>query len=223
MYSVMLMAALSGSAEVPEFGRRGCHGCYSYACSGCYGGWDCHGSRGGLFSRRRHGCHGCYSYACSGCYGYVSYGCHGCYGGYVSYGCHGCWGGYSHGCHGCHGYYAAPAGPQRMPEREREKAPPPKTGKEETMRPAPATLVVELPEDAKLTIDGAPTASTSSVRTFVTPDLAPQKEFSYTLQAQIVRDGHTLTASERVQVRAGQETRVSLTATKFSGAAVARK
>src|SRR5260370_39082261 len=53
MYSVVLMMALSGSADVPAFGGRlGCHGCQG----ACYGGGACHGGRGwpggGFFPRR---------------------------------------------------------------------------------------------------------------------------------------------------------------------------
>ncbi len=75
---------------------------------------------------------------------------------------------------------------------------------------APATIQVNLPADAKLTIDGAATTSTSANRTFATPALENGKEFFYTLTAEIVRDGKTLTASKRVAVRAGAESRVSI-------------
>jgi len=51
MYSVVMLMALSGSAEVPDFGRRnGCHGCNggSYGCNGgCYGGYGYGGCYGG--------------------------------------------------------------------------------------------------------------------------------------------------------------------------------
>jgi uncharacterized protein (TIGR03000 family) len=68
MYSVVLLMAMTSSAEMPAChrGGRGCHGggCYG---GGCYGG----GCGGG-------GCHGggCYGGACGGggCYGGVCYG-----------------------------------------------------------------------------------------------------------------------------------------------------
>ena len=52
MYSVVLMAALTTTPAVPDFGRHrgGCWG--GYSCCGCYGGY---------------GCYGCYG--CSGCSG----------------------------------------------------------------------------------------------------------------------------------------------------------
>lgn len=70
----------------------------------------------------------------------------------------------------------------------------------------PATIRVLLPPDAALTIDGAPTQSTSAVRNFVTPPLRAGQDFRYDLRAQLVRDGKNVTIERRVTVRAGQET-----------------
>jgi uncharacterized protein (TIGR03000 family) len=80
MYSVVVLMALSTSAEAPEFGRRGgCGGCGGYS-SGCHG--YSYGGCGGYSS----GCHG-YSYG--GCGGRHSGGCHGqhhsCHGSAVHY------------------------------------------------------------------------------------------------------------------------------------------
>jgi uncharacterized protein (TIGR03000 family) len=75
---------------------------------------------------------------------------------------------------------------------------------------APATVVVSLPEDATLTVDGEPTASTSSTRVFVSPDLPTDREFHYTLKAKVMRDGKPVVVQETVAVKAGQETRVTL-------------
>jgi len=76
---------------------------------------------------------------------------------------------------------------------------------------APATIVVTLPADAKLTIDGAATRSTTGVRTFVTPALENGMEFSYTLKAEVVRDGQTFSTEQRVTVRGGAESKINLT------------
>jgi len=73
-----------------------------------------------------------------------------------------------------------------------------------------ATLVVNLPEDAKLTIEGEETTSTSSQRVFVSPTLESGKEYEYTLKAQIVREGKVQTATARVTVRPGEVSRVEL-------------
>jgi uncharacterized protein (TIGR03000 family) len=74
-----------------------------------------------------------------------------------------------------------------------------------------ATVIVELPADAKLTIDGEATTSTSATRVFQTPELEPGKTFHYTLRAQVERDGKLQSVTRRVEVRAGEQTRVSLT------------
>jgi len=100
-------------------------------------------------------------------------------------------------------------------------APPKEKGKEEVS--APATIVLSLPADAQVSIDGVVTSSSSATRTFVTPELAGAKEFVYTLSAEIVRDGQKLTASEKVTVRAGEETRVSIGTDKFAAVTVAAK
>ena len=73
-----------------------------------------------------------------------------------------------------------------------------------------ATVLVELPADATLTIDGEATSSTSATRVFQTPDLEPGQTFHYTLRAQVERDGQVQTVTRRVEVRAGEQTRVSL-------------
>jgi uncharacterized protein (TIGR03000 family) len=223
MYSLVLMMALTGGGEVPAFG----HGC-------CGGG------------HHHHGCHGCCGGSSYGCCGGGGYGC--CGGSYGGYGC--CGGGYSYGCSGggwscgggyggCSGGYAAPymapsgappaggppAGGPPPAAGTPEKAPPPveKKDKDEVLVPTPATITVSLPADAKLLVDDTLTASTSATRTFVSPSLAPGQAFHYTLKAEIVRDGQKLSATEVVTVRAGRETRVSLTSAQFADASVASK
>src|SRR5262245_35607687 len=89
--------------------------------------------------------------------------CSGC----SCYGCHGCYGGY--GCHGCHGaaVIVVPAKTKKMTSGEE-----------------PATIRVSLPADATLTVDGAATSSQSSERVLVSPPLAEDQEFTYTLRAE---------------------------------------
>lgn len=80
----------------------------------------------------------------------------------------------------------------------------------------PATVVVTLPSDAKLSVDGHMTTSANAERRFITPNLDPGKEFIYTFNVQIVRDGQTLQAQKKVRVRAGEETRVSIDPNVFT-------
>ncbi len=187
MYSVVLMMALNTGVEMPAHGgRHGCHGCRG----GCYGG--CCGG-------------GCYG---GGCYGGGGYG-GGCYGGYGG-GCYG-GGGYGGGCYGGGAYYGAPAGGVPMIPPPPKKDMPKKDGApEEAQLPAPARIVVSLPADATLTIDDAATTSTSAQRTFVTPALNAGSEYQYTLKAEVTRNGERLTTTQKVTVRAGQESRVQL-------------
>jgi uncharacterized protein (TIGR03000 family) len=73
-----------------------------------------------------------------------------------------------------------------------------------------ATVVVELPADARLLIDGNVTNSESARRVFETPALESGREFQYTLEAQVVRDGKTEVITQRITVRAGEETAVRM-------------
>lgn len=207
MYSIVLMMALTTGGETPAFGGR-CCGCSS--CHSCCGCSSCHGCRG-----CRKGCHGC-CHSCCGCSGCSSCCGSGCCGGYScgGYSCGGC--AMSCGCAASAPAMAPAPAPAPKPAPVIEKKPEEKGA----AIPAPATIVVNLPAEAKLTIDDAATRSTSSVRVFSTPTLENSKDYFYTLKAEIVRDGQTVTASKRVAVRAGEETRVSL---EFPVANVASK
>jgi uncharacterized protein (TIGR03000 family) len=76
--------------------------------------------------------------------------------------------------------------------------------------PVPATIVVELPTDARLTVNGVATRATTGKRVFVSPPLEPNKVFHYTLRAELDRDGQTLVANQRIGVRAGEQQQLSL-------------
>jgi len=81
---------------------------------------------------------------------------------------------------------------------------------EDAIAPGSAVMVVELPQDATLTVDGTATTSTSANRVLVTPVLEAGRTYNYTLTAQVMRDGVLQTVSRQVAVRAGEETRVNL-------------
>lgn len=74
----------------------------------------------------------------------------------------------------------------------------------------PVKLYVTLPADAKLTIDGSPTVSTSELRIFESPRLTPGKTFCYVLKATVVRGGKIGTVTKKVAVRAGEAIRVKI-------------
>jgi uncharacterized protein (TIGR03000 family) len=230
MYSLVMAMALAGSADVQACHRHG--GCYAAPTCGCYGGgyyapvsYGCTGCYGGSVS---YGCTGCYggavSYGCTGCFG-GGYGCHGglfgrrhgcyggcyggttvgCYGGYV--GCYGgsvgCYGG-SVGCYG--GVVGAPMGaPMVAPGGTPQKLDVPPAKKLPGEVSAPATIVVSLPVEAKLTIDGYVSQQTSAQRTLVTSPIQPGQEFTYTLVAQTTQNGLPVSQTQRVTVRSGQQ------------------
>jgi uncharacterized protein (TIGR03000 family) len=94
-------------------------------------------------------------------------------------------------------------------EKEKEK------GKEEIS--TRAILVVTLPADAKLTVDGEATASTSSQRTFITPELQPGTEYSYVFKAESMKDGKPVVLDEKkVTFKAGETATVTLAPTASS-------
>jgi uncharacterized protein (TIGR03000 family) len=218
MYSVVLMMSLATGYDMPECHRR--HGCRGGGYGGCHGG--CYGGGyGGCHGGGYGGCYGGYG----GCYGGYSYG--GCYGGY------GMVGGYSNqypkGADETDAEYnycveqaskMPPAeyanfrsGWLRKTHAEREKTMKGKDkGKgpdEESSLSRPAQIVVSLPADARLTFDGQGTGSAGAQRTFLSPPLSPDSSYWYTVKAEFVREGKTVSIARRVAVAAGKETRVS--------------
>lgn len=184
MYSIVLMAALTTGVDVPDMGRRG--GCCGGGCYGsCYG--SCYGCCGGgcYGGGRHHGRHG-------GCYGCQGYSCCGCYGGVVTTSCYGCYGG---------GVIMPPVAPEKIPAKPKEKT---------SLVPAAATIVVDLPADAKLLIDDRTTTSVGANRVFQSPILNPGKTYSYTFTAEIVREGKPVRVEQVVEVSAGETTPVRL-------------
>jgi uncharacterized protein (TIGR03000 family) len=73
---------------------------------------------------------------------------------------------------------------------------------------APATVVVKLPADAKLYVDGVLCPQTTPTRTFETPALNPGTTYTYTLKAEVVRNGKTKAESKRIEMVAGKEVSV---------------
>jgi uncharacterized protein (TIGR03000 family) len=80
---------------------------------------------------------------------------------------------------------------------------------------APARLVVQLPGDARLTVDGAATTEAGATRWFLSPPLEPGRTYHYLLRAEVLRDGQKLTETRRVSVRAGQDSEVRLNPSGF--------
>lgn len=181
--------------------HRGGHGGGCCGCGGYYGG-------GGCCGYSSCGCGGYYGGGC-GCCGYSSCGYGGCgYGGcgyQQSCGCCGYGGGYGGGYYGGGMMYGAPAQDQKDGKRDgRDGHGALDTGK--------ADIIVSLPADATLKIDDEATASTGSTRVFSTPALDAGKAYTYTLTAQVNRDGKAVSFSREVTVAAGQQVKVTMEA-----------
>ena len=190
MYTVVLMMAMTGGSEATTFGGRRCNGggcnggCYASSCHG--GGGGCHGGR--AFGRR--GCHG--GNGCS-----VSVGCHG-----------GCHGGCSASRGGNGGYVVVE--PRRYSAEEQSETGPMPVGNRVQNGSAPATIIINLPAEARVTVDGQATTSTAGRRVFLSPPLAQGSEYFYTINAEIMRNGQPVALTRRVPVTAGRETRITL-------------
>jgi uncharacterized protein (TIGR03000 family) len=70
-------------------------------------------------------------------------------------------------------------------------------------------VTVNVPADAKLWFDAAPTTSTGPVRVFNSPRLAPGRPYTYELRAQWNENGHEVTQTQQVGVTAGAHVHVS--------------
>jgi uncharacterized protein (TIGR03000 family) len=75
---------------------------------------------------------------------------------------------------------------------------------------APASVTVVLPADAKLTVNDVAVSATGK-QTFQTPKLEKGKSYFYTVKAEVVRDGKTVTETRRIDVAAGKEVTVDFT------------
>jgi uncharacterized protein (TIGR03000 family) len=74
---------------------------------------------------------------------------------------------------------------------------------------APAQVTVRLPAEARLWVDGAPCPLTSDTRTFATPGLTPGREYVYIMRAEAIRDGQTITQTQRIVLAAGRQVNVT--------------
>lgn len=180
MYSLVVLMALGTAGEAPEWG-----------CGwGGYGGY----------------CGG-YSY-CGGWGGWGGY-CGGYYGGHCGYGYAYCAPVYSH-CYApvvyshCAPVYCYPHIIPATPKKDDKKKP--KDDEVSTQ----ATIVVNVPAEAKLTFDGAVTTSTSTRRVFVTPELKPGTEYSYVVKVEVTRDGKPVVDEKKVTFKAGETAEVTL-------------
>jgi len=191
MYGVILIAAMATTQSAPDLGWKSCRGCNG--CSGCSG---CRGCRG-----------------CSGCSG-----CGGCCGGWESVSSssgavYPVQAGDNCTCatQGTPGTTIAPP----LAAAGAEKVQPPKTTelvKKETSNPDDgprsgagnrARVSVSLPADGKLFIDGQPIPNVADGKVFQTPELRPDREYTYEIRAEVVVDGKVVSRTRHVTLSAG--------------------
>jgi uncharacterized protein (TIGR03000 family) len=197
-----------------------CYGSFGGSFGGCYG--SCHGCHGGgLFGHHRASCHGggysCNGYNCFGsCHGFgvmqgTPFSCHGgCYGGYYG-------GGSMYGPPAIYGdpyavygtvnrppVMVVPAEPKSM-EKPSTDSPVDKDKDKDKPKGMGAKLKFQLPADAKLYVDGRPTAIGGTERAFTTPPLAPGQKFFYEVRAELVMVTGVVSEEKRVIVEAGAD------------------
>jgi uncharacterized protein (TIGR03000 family) len=95
--------------------------------------------------------------------------------------------------------YVAPPAPGGATEVKPEK---------KAAAPNQATVIVQLPADARLFVDGQVADLTSATRSFITPAIDMDRDYYYTIKAEADRNGRTLAQSKRVVIHAGQVSRV---------------
>jgi uncharacterized protein (TIGR03000 family) len=97
------------------------------------------------------------------------------------------------------------------PEKGEQKKADPKKEKERLQddRPAPATVVLSVPERATVTVEGHVLQSSGSDRMFRTPALAPGESYVYTVKATLYLGGRRETETREVVVTAGGTSRAS--------------
>ena len=214
MYTMVMMAALTTGIDMPDRGGRrggGCCGCYGggYGMGMGYGG--CYGGMGMGMGMGYGGCMGM-GYGGMGMgwggYGYGGgmrggYG----YGGYTMGSIAPMMGSYAYSPMGSNWGWGnslvTGGGIANQGASQSFYFGGANTGNE-------ATIVVRLPAQATLTIDGQQTQQRSDTRTFTSPPLEPGKVYTYTLRAEMDRDGHTVRDTKTIDVRAGQRSEVTI-------------
>jgi uncharacterized protein (TIGR03000 family) len=186
MYSVILATALSTAGASQQFGHHGWGGYYGWGWGNGWGSWNyCSG------------CFGCYGY---GCYGWGCYGGYGYpyWGGYWGYPY---WGGYWGGYWGAAPTTTNPDAP--LVARTEKKSELKKQQRASDAQPR-GIVVVDVPDDAKVYLNGKLMRSTSTRRVYQTPVLEEGETYFYDIQVDVVRDGRTMSQSKRVVINPGQ-------------------
>jgi uncharacterized protein (TIGR03000 family) len=79
-----------------------------------------------------------------------------------------------------------------------------------------ATMDIRVPADAKVLFDGAATTQTGTDRRFVSPELTPGYDYTYTISASWMEGGKEVTQERQIVVQAGQYYRIDMTGEALS-------
>lgn len=88
-------------------------------------------------------------------------------------------------------------------------APAPAPGGSTSTQRADGMLIVEVPTDAKIYVNGRLTSTPGEVREYVSRNLAHGYNYAYEVRAEVQRDGQTITDTKRVDLRAGESTKLA--------------
>jgi uncharacterized protein (TIGR03000 family) len=80
----------------------------------------------------------------------------------------------------------------------------PEGTKETSIRRADGMLAVNVPDDAKIFVNGMATSSTGLARQYFSRDLQTGFNYTYEVKAEVVRDGKTVEQVKTINLRAGQ-------------------
>ena len=69
-------------------------------------------------------------------------------------------------------------------------------------------MTIVLPADAKLIVEDVAYPEGTGKRTFETPVLEAGRQYTYTMRAEVLREGRLLKQEKHVDVEAGKEIRV---------------
>jgi uncharacterized protein (TIGR03000 family) len=82
-----------------------------------------------------------------------------------------------------------------------EMAPVPPTPPADARVMGDATLLVSVPEGAKVYVNGVLTRSTGAERRYISRGLEPGYQYTYEVRAELTRDGQTVSETKTVQLR----------------------
>jgi len=78
-----------------------------------------------------------------------------------------------------------------------------------SLRRADGTLIVEVPADAKIYVNDRLTSTPGELREYVSRNLVRGYNYAYEVRAEVERDGKVVSETKRVDLRAGENTRLA--------------